>query len=88
MSRRGDNIRKRKDGRWEARYPHKTGINNEKKYCSVYGRTYQEARRKRDRILIIGQQRQVVDETPTFQDILSAWQVENRIRLKQASISH
>lgn len=36
-----DNIRKRKDGRWEARYikADDTG----KKYGSVYGKTYQEA---------------------------------------------
>lgn len=46
MARHGENIRKRKDGRWEGRY---------KKYCceretyiyhSVYGRSYEEVRKK------------------------------------------
>ena len=38
MSKRGENIYKRKDGRWEGRYlTYKDGA---KKYISVYGRTY------------------------------------------------
>lgn len=42
MSRRGENIRKRKDGRWEGRY--KCGLNKDSKtkYISVYGHTYSE----------------------------------------------
>lgn len=46
MARHGENIRKRKDGRWEGRYP----VYNEEKgrqvYCSVYGRTYGEVKEK------------------------------------------
>ena len=38
MSKRGENIYKRKDGRWEGRYL--TYKNGAKKYISVYGRTY------------------------------------------------
>lgn len=46
MSRKGENIFKRKDGRWEARYIHhyENGI---AKYRYVYGATYMEAKRKR-----------------------------------------
>lgn len=46
MARHGENIRKRKDGRWEGRcliYGEEKG---EKRYRSVYGRTYEEAREK------------------------------------------
>jgi len=46
MSRRGENIFKRKDGRWEGRY--KSGISEigKTKYSSVYARTYLECSQK------------------------------------------
>lgn len=44
MSRRGENIRKRKDGRWEGRYL--MYVDGQKKYHSVYGKTYAEVKRK------------------------------------------
>lgn len=44
MPRRGENIRKRKDGRWEARY--RILINGEKKYRSIYGKSYAEVKQK------------------------------------------
>lgn len=44
MPRRGENIRKRKDGRWEGRYTVLTG--REKKTYSVYARSYGEIKKK------------------------------------------
>lgn len=41
MSKRGENIYKRKDGRWEGRY-----LKDGKKYGYVYGRTYKEVKEK------------------------------------------
>lgn len=41
MSKRGENIYKRKDGRWEGRY-----LKESKKYGYVYGKTYKEAKEK------------------------------------------
>lgn len=41
MSKRGENIYKRKDGRWEGRY-----LKDSKKYGYVYGRTYKEVKEK------------------------------------------
>ena len=46
MSRRGDNIRKRKDGRWEGRYVISRTTNGITKYRSVYGKTYSEVKTK------------------------------------------
>lgn len=46
MPRRGTNIYKRKDGRWEARYVSAVGIDGKKKYASVYAATYREAKDK------------------------------------------
>lgn len=47
MSRRGDNIRKRTDGRWEGRYQN-FSEKGEKYYRSVYGKSYNEVKRKLD----------------------------------------
>ena len=44
MARKGENIRKRKDGRWEGRYSVK--INNHSKTRSVYAATYLEVKQK------------------------------------------
>lgn len=50
MSRHGENIWKRKDGRWEARYV-KCHINGRAKYGSVYGKSYAEVKKKRTLII-------------------------------------
>ena len=42
MARHGENIRKRKDGRWEGRYPVYNANKKKQVYCSVYGKTYEE----------------------------------------------
>ena len=46
MARRGENIYKRKDGRWEGRYKCGYNDNGKTKYHSVYGHSYAEVRSK------------------------------------------
>ena len=46
MSKRGDNIHKRKDGRWEGRYKIGQRENGKTQYASVYGKTYTEVKNK------------------------------------------
>lgn len=46
MPKRGENIRKRKDGRWEGRYKKLPISNGKSKYASVYGKTYKEVKEK------------------------------------------
>ena len=46
MARRGENIYKRKDGRYEGRYPVGYTSDGKKKYHSVYAKTYQETKEK------------------------------------------
>lgn len=87
MSKRGENIRKRKDGRWEGRYPGKDG-----KTHSVYGKTYQEARKK------LSQKRVAEKETSSgagvrsapvvlFQDVCGAWFYQKSLKIKASSYS-
>ena len=46
MGRHGENIRKRKDGRWEGRYSSYDKRKEKRIYCSVYGKTYEEVKEK------------------------------------------
>lgn len=46
MPRKGENIYKRKDGRWEGRYILFHDSEHRAKYAYVYGKTYGEVKRK------------------------------------------
>lgn len=50
MARHGENIRKRKDGRWEGRYKAYDESRGRTVYRSLYGRTYDEVKEKLIRI--------------------------------------
>lgn len=52
MGRHGENIRKRSDGRWEARYLVYDETRNKKICRSVYGYTYEEVKAKRVAIIM------------------------------------
>ena len=46
MSKKGENIYKRKDGRWEGRYIRLYDESGKAKYGYVYGKTYNDAKKK------------------------------------------
>lgn len=46
MSKKGENIYKRRDGRWEARYIKGYDLSGKARHGSCYGKTYREAREK------------------------------------------
>lgn len=48
MPKRGENIYKRRDGRWEGRIKYSAYLSDGRKYQSVYGKTYGEVKRKLD----------------------------------------
>lgn len=48
MPRKGENIRKRKDGRWEARYIKARDINGKIRYGYLYGKSYREVKEKKN----------------------------------------
>ncbi len=48
MPKRGENIYKRRDGRWEGRITYSAYLQEGRKYQSVYGKTYGEVKRKLD----------------------------------------
>lgn len=60
MSRRGENIYKRKDGRWEGRYIKGRKANGKVHYGYVYRRTYKETKEKLTEMKWLYKQVQVI----------------------------
>lgn len=87
MSRRGENIHKRKDGRWEGRYKGSAKSDGTIHYISVYGRTYTECKNKLEEhkksSAIFSQK----SSTKTFGIILHQWLEHNKLHLKGATIN-
>lgn len=88
MSKRGDNIRKRKDGRWEGRYKKGRTADGKINYGSVYGKSYREVKAK---MVAIGKEPSIVTlpkgREKTFGEVLDLWMSNNRIRLKGGTIN-
>lgn len=81
MSKRGENIRKRKDGRWEGRYICGRTESGKAVYHSIYGKTYGEAKEKLQAKRIEADEK-AQNKDVTFQFILNDWLKNNRIRYK------
>lgn len=84
--RTGENIYKRKDGRWEARYRKGRDETGKIIYGYCYGRTYSEAKAKsetvRTTVLTPMHQKQ---PQPTFGEICDAWLQINQLRFKKST---
>lgn len=88
MPRRGENIHKRKDGRWEGRYSKGRKPDGTISYGSVYGKTYQEAKEKLAYARIHSEQTGRKKRSDcSFQELLSLWMENNRLRYKGATAS-
>lgn len=89
MPRRGENIRKRKDGRWEGRYIKNYDIYGKAKYVSVYGKSYSEVKQK----LIVASSSIDAEKDINknsnllFRDVLFLWLENNRLKLKPSTYS-
>ena len=88
MSRRGENIFKRKDGRWEARVP-EYKINGEKVYRSIYGRSYTEVKlKKNDYYRSVNHKKFTkLPESTTFADIADYWLTTIKGTVKESSFT-
>lgn len=80
MGRHGENIHKRRDGRWEARYPQFDPATGGVRYRSIYARSYQEAKQKRrDAVEQAHQLPQRVMANPaTFRQLAEEWLASRR----------
>lgn len=82
MARRGENIHKRKDGRWEGRY--KSGTNEFGKtiYSSVYGKTYSEVKNKLTKLKGKSKEFDKKKKIYLFKEVIELWNTANYRNLK------
>ena len=89
MARKGENIRKRKDGRWEARYIKGRNSDGSIQYGYVYARKYSDVKLKRNLAMQNIDKRKTVRRGKyailTFNDLLDEWQTETRRNVKDSS---
>ena len=92
MPRRGENIYKRKDGRWEGRYI-KDHVNKKIMYGYVYAKTYREVKEKLSLIsdTALKKENVVVPTTKSqlgidFKTVSLAWVESLKPQLKESSI--
>lgn len=86
MSRRGENIYKRKDGRWEGRYIKGRDVNNKAVYGYKYGKSYSEVK------LSIKQASAAesadISKPLSFGRIAEDWLENKKLNVKESTLSH
>lgn len=83
MPRKGENIRKRQDGRWEGRYIKARDFSGKAVYASVYAATYIDVKRKLNEKNQQIENGKLYDGTSkTFREILYLWLESTSIKLK------
>ncbi len=88
MSRRGENIRKRKDGRWEGRYKVGLNENGNTKYASVYGHTYSECKNKLEsKKASDNLNKNSTCKRQRFKDVLYLWLSTTGIHVKKSTLA-
>ena len=86
VPRKGENIYKRKDGRWEARYIHHYE-NGKAKYVSIYGDSYGEAKAKRLEALSRQDKSRVsaVKQLAELDEICTLWLKSRKPNVKEST---
>lgn len=84
MPKRGENIRKRKDGRWEGRFIKDRSPDGKAKYASVYGKSSFEVKKKltealdtQNTMASSGRSKELC-----FREVLFLWLQNNKIKLR------
>ncbi|WP_442858920.1 GAF domain-containing protein [Anaeromassilibacillus sp. 1001302B_160321_C8] len=85
MPRKGENIYKRKDGRWEGRYIRSYSVENKAKYAYVYGKTYSEVKQK----LVSERSNTKICASPrsslTYNELLDSWLHTSQLNTKEST---
>ncbi|MCI8796089.1 MAG: tyrosine-type recombinase/integrase [Dorea sp.] len=86
MPRRGENIFKRKDGRWEARYIHHYE-NGKAKYRYIYGASYMEVKAKRLAEQALPENNIIPHnkQTATFETLAGVWLADVKVTVKEST---
>lgn len=86
MSRKGENIYKRKDGRWEGRYIRSYNIDGKAVYGYIYGRTYGEVKQKLNISKILPQKTsRNSGKNITYSELLDEWLCSTKLNVKEST---
>lgn len=84
MPKKGENIYKRKDGRWEGRYKCGVAENGRTKYRSIYAHSYQEVKEK-----LVSMKAKTVNNISsgkmTVKELFSEWLYAAKLKIKETS---
>lgn len=90
MSRKGENIYKRKDGRWEGRYKKGVAANGKTVYGSCYGKTYSEVKQKLSncKLQVYTNNKKSINQfLKPFAVYCDEWLTVNKNRIKESTIA-
>lgn len=82
MPRKGENIRKRKDGRWEARYEKCRDKNGHIQYGYLYGHTYDAVKKKKIAVLCQNNPQKFPGNRYIFHTLSQEWLLSIRYTVK------
>lgn len=87
MPRRGENIYKRKDGRWEGRFIKGHDIKGKALYGYVYGRTYSDVKQslKNSQSKILNLEGSTTKCSVSYESILVSWLESQRLNIKEST---
>lgn len=88
MARHGENIRKRKDGRWEARYCKGKDKQGKALVGCVYGHSYTEVKAKRAELLRNFRPSVIDTRNPTVEELGQLWLNSIHYGVKPSTLSH
>lgn len=89
MTRKGENIYKRKDGRWEGRYIKSTNPFEKRKYGYIYGRSYAEVKSKLNKAKAISNTEGDLKNSiiVTYDKVLNLWLQAIKLKVKESTYS-
>ncbi len=86
MPRKGENIYKRKDGRWEGRYIRSYDAVSKAKYAYVYGKTYGEVKQKlADERNNPKKASMTTRSSLTYEELLDSWLHSSQLNTKEST---
>lgn len=90
MPRKGENIYKRKDGRWEGRYIRSRAGSGKAEYGYAYGKTYGEVKQKLLCMKALAQQHNVKQNAQPilYRALLDDWLRSSKLSIKESTYAH
>lgn len=89
MARKGENIRKRNDGRWEARFIKSRDSYGRAVYGYVYGKSYREAREKKNTAIVCisnESNTKQYNESINFEILAKRWLQMKEVKVKASTL--